>query len=356
MKKIFSTKILLAGIILLFTACKKDDQQVIITSTDSGVFIINEGSFGGSNGELSYWNLSNGSHANNVFVTTNGFPLGDVVQSMGFAGDRAYVAVNNSGKVEVIDKKSFHSLATIVGFSGPRYFISDGNSKGYVSDWISNTIKVLDLGSNSIIKSISVGEGPEQMIYHNGKLFVVNVGGFSSDSTMTVISSATDQVDTTIIVGLNPNSIVIDKNNKIWVLCGGSIGPDWTPGTADDIAGKLLRVNPITMFIEASFNFASSEHPLKLTTNGSKDKLFYLFGNSAYTGSVRNMSITDLTLPTNSIINREAYGLGVHPQSNQIYLGISPAFNQNGTAIRFDANANLIDSITVGIGPNGFSF
>ncbi|HNQ11812.1 MAG TPA: hypothetical protein PKH65_01135 [Bacteroidia bacterium] len=342
-------------ITLTLSACKKEDATEPILS-DTGLFVVNEGSFGSSNGELTFWNISKGTVSQNIFNGVNGIPLGDIVQSMTIVGDRAYIVVNNSQKIEVVDKSTFNSIATINGFLSPRYFLSDGNGKGYVSDWTSNSIKVVDLGSNSITQSIPVGRGPEQMQLHNGKLYVVNAGGFGNDSTLSVISTSSSNVDTSIVVGLNPNSIVLDKNNKLWILCGGTIGPDWTPGTADDIAGKLIRIDPLNNFIESVFNFASSDHPIKLTTNGTKDRLYFLYGSSSYTGTVRSMDISDNSLPGSSLISRDCYGLGINPESGQIFCGISPSFNQQGYALRFNSSGALIDSVSAGIGPNGFCF
>ena len=58
-----------------------------------------------------------------MFFQTNGTPLGDVVQSITQFNNNAYVVVNNSNKIEVIDITNFSSIATITGFTSPRYFL-----------------------------------------------------------------------------------------------------------------------------------------------------------------------------------------------------------------------------------------
>jgi hypothetical protein len=42
-------------------------------------------------------------------------------------------------------------------------------------------------------------------------------------------------------------------NGKVWVLCSGWYGLDYTGGTSDDVAGRLVRINPSTNTIETEF-------------------------------------------------------------------------------------------------------
>ena len=56
---------------------------------DGYFFVTNEGNFNSGNGSISF--VSNdGTVENNVFVTTNSFPLGDVVQSMSIIDKNIY--------------------------------------------------------------------------------------------------------------------------------------------------------------------------------------------------------------------------------------------------------------------------
>lgn len=342
------------GVVCFIIGCKKD--EVNYGSIPANVFIVNEGGFGNINGSISAFNSYTKNMVNDIFKNVNQRPLGDIVQSMKFSGNKGFIVVNVSSTVEVVNRNTFISEGTINGFASPRYFLPVSANKAYVSDWSDNNIKIIDINALSIAGSIPTGTGPEQMLLSNNKVFVTNVGGFGIDSTVTVIDANTDAVIATLNVGLNPNSIELDANGKLWVLCSGWYGPDFTGGTADDIAGKLLQINPVTNDIEAEYMMQQFDHPIKLAINNSKNELFYLMGVSGYEGAVYKFKIDDSTLPTTPLINKNFYGLGINPSDNDIYCGYSPVFGQSGYMFRFLNNGTLKDSLQVGIGPNGFIF
>lgn len=347
--------ICIVTLVLGLQSCKKDESNPVIPEITNGVFIVNEGAFGSGNSSISYLSLVTGTMSNNLFENVNGFPLGDVAQSMFIYNGRAYVIVNNSQKVEVLNASDFTSITTISGLQGPRYMVAK-NNKGYISDWFSNTIVVIDLTTNAIIKSIPAGNGPEQMEIAGDVLFVTNVGGFDSDSTLSVINLITDTNVGTLPVGTNPNSIKLDKNNKLWVLCGGSTGPDFTGGTADDIAGSLWKINPVTFSTEQHFEMNTAMHPLKLQTSGSKNELYFLAGLDGYTGKIMKLDVGTTNLNPVTFSTKEFYGLGVDPISGIVYGAWVPGFTQNGSIFRYSSNAILVDSMQVGIAPNSFTF
>ena len=350
-------KLIYLLVLIAFYSCKKEDDSAIPAPESSkGVYIINEGSFGNGNGSVSFLEYNTGNLTENFFQQQNQIPLGDVVMSMKIYQERGYIVVNNSQKIEVVNIDNFKSTGTITNLSSPRYFVPLNPAKGYVSDWNSNVIAVVDLNTFQIIKTIPAGSGPEQMAVVNDKLYVTNVGGFGSDSTVTVINTIADTVIKTITVGRNPNSIVSDKNGKLWVLCNGDIGADWVGGTADDIAGELILLNATTDTIEKSFVMTTVDHPMKLTMNSTGDKLYYLNGMSGFDGRIYVMNITDQILPAQPLADKIFYGLGVDPQTKNILGAYVPGFSQKGYIFRYTDSGLLIDSIKVGIAPSGFAF
>ncbi len=348
---------LLLFISLLVTSFDIDepDNDTPIVLTTTGVYVVNEGSFGSGNSSISFLNVTNNVMTNNVFEVINGFPLGDVAQSMTLHKGNGYLVVNNSQKVEVVDGTTFSSVQTISGFQGPRHFVGVG-TKGYVCDWFADEVKVVNLNTNTITGSISVGSGPEQALVSGTKLFVVNVGGFGMDSTVSVIDLGTDAVIATLQVGINPNSIVSDASGKLWILCGGSTGPDFTGGTADDIAGSLWKINPFNYDIEKQLTMGQFDHAVKLQVNKNTNELFYLLGSDGYTGKVIKMAVVPGQLNTTPYVNKEFYGLGIDINSGVIYGAHVPGFTQNGFVFRYSATGNFMDSLEVGIAPNGFVF
>ncbi len=343
---------------LCFTSCEDDGDDPpdsIAPLPSTGVYIVNEGAFNQGNSSISFLNFEDSTLTNNIYESVNGVPLGDLAQSMTIHQGKGYILVNNSQKIEVVNIADFTSVQTITGLSGPRHMMPSG-TKAYVCDWFSNEVAVLDLTSGSIIKHIPTGNGPEQSAISGTKLFVANVGGFGMDSTVTVIDMFGDTVLTTLQVGINPNSIVSDKYGKIWVLCGGSTGPDFIGGTGDDIAGSLWCINPNSYVIEEQYVMNPSDHPLKLQVYATRTMLAYLFGTDGYSGQVVKMSITANGPNNTPIINKTFYGLAIDETNQYIYGGYSAGFTQNGTMFRYTQSGILLDSMEVGIAPNGFVF
>ena len=239
------SKKILKTIIICFVfsnnSCKKED--AVNSSSEmiyvrNGVLISNEGNYTASDGSVSYFSIPNKKITQDVFTAVNHIPLGSVVQSMALMNESIFIVVNNSQKIEVVDRDYFKSKGTITGFSGPRYFLPVAANKAYVSDWFANEIKIVNPDAMTITGSITTGAGPEQMLLLNSKVYVTNIGGWGTDSTVTIINAVTDQVISTLMVGINPGNIVADSNQKVWILCNGTLGPDFTPNTSDDIGGN----------------------------------------------------------------------------------------------------------------------
>jgi YVTN family beta-propeller protein len=345
---------------LLFSACEKekDDETPVPPPPTSdelhGVFVVNEGPFGTGNGRISYLSQDETYfHQDLYYAANNPLTLGDLVQSMSIYNSKGYIVVNNSFKIEVVDMKNFSQVGTITGFSSPRYFLPISPSKAYVSDWSSNTVKVVDLNTRTITGSIPAGEGPERMILANNKVYVCNSGGFGMDSTVTVINPATDVVIETLVAATTPESICKTNTGDLLVLCSGTMGPDYIGGNSDDIPSYLVKINTSTDVVDTIMSFGQLFHPVKMTTNADLSKLYTLYSNNIYGG---NVMLVDTALQTvTPVINKYFYGLGIDPSNGNIYGGRYD-FTANCYMLRFTSTGSLIDSMQVGIGPNSFVF
>lgn len=339
--------LLAVAFIVTTYSCRKDnpDDQLnppITVGTSGGVYITNEGNFQFGNATVSYYNIVNESVAEDLYEAANGNPLGDVCQSMYLFTGKAYVVVNNSGKIVVVNATTFEEEAVISGFASPRYFLPVNNSKAYVTDLTSNTISVLNLTNNSITGSIAITGWEEELAMVYGKVFVTNV---ESDKVY-VINAANDLVEDTIQIGYSSNSIKEDKNGKLWVLCAGS--------QTDGILASLHRINPVTNTVEQSFQFPnSSDAPLRLSLNGSNDTLYFL------NGSVFQMPITSADLPETALIEKGShnfYGIGIDPNSSTIYVSDAIDYVQRGVIYRYKNDGTLLGSFQAGIIPGNFYF
>ena len=319
---------------------------------NSLVYITNEGNFGIGNGSLSIYDKSSNTLTNDVFSTVNYFVLGDVVQSIGYFDGKGYICVNGSAKIEVIDENAA-SLA-IIQAASPRYIKQVDDSKAYVTDWGINGVQVIDLTTNTVSTTIACGTGPEGIAVSNGFAYVCNVGGWGLDSTVTVINTNTDAVETTLTVGDKPNSAVVDADGNVWVLTGGYTQYDANWNVINETPGVLAMINTTTNTIDASFTFAVGNHPEDLIINGTGDKLYYSDGS--WSKAVYEFGINDTQLPATVFINKSFYGLGYDPVWNEIYGSDAVDFTQQGWVFRYATTGIVVDSFQVGVIPGSFAF
>ncbi|MBW3129233.1 DUF5074 domain-containing protein [Hymenobacter profundi] len=356
------TAFILASGLTLWSCDPDNDNDA--SPAGSNVFIVQEGNFTRSNSEVVGFNSEAGAITNAaLFRSVNNRILGDVAQSMTVVGDRGYIVVNNSNKVEVVSLPGFDEVATIPALNAPsnaekltlpRYFAAS-NNKGYVSQTVDYTVpngrvSVIDLSTNQITKTISVGKQPEQMAVIGNKLFVSNNG----NNTVSVINTLTDVVEATITVADSPASIVVDKNNALWVMCSGksTYGPAPDYATIVTVPSSLVRIDPATNNVTATLPFAAGQQAGGLRTNGAKDQLFFRRQAGVY-----RMNIADAALPTAPLFQRRGgfYGLDVDPRTGLIY-GSPENFTGTARFFRYQTTGQVIDSFTIGTSANSFVF
>lgn len=337
----------LIAVTIFAGGCRKDKPPsacgpAVIPSYAEGVYITNEGNFQFGNASVSYYAEGMSEAIQDLFAPANNRPLGDVCQSMYFFNNRFYVVVNNSGKVEVVNPHSFVASATITGFLSPRYFLPVSNSKAYVTDLYANAITIVNLSSHSVVGAIPCPGWTEELHMAYGRVFVTN----RTRRFLYVINPVSDNITDSVAVGYGANSLVEDKNGKLWVLCSGN--------TASAENASLCRINPVTLQTESVWTFSSSgDSPWRLSINGTGDTLYYL------NGGVYRMAITDDVLPGVPFVpsnGRNFYGVGVHPRKSHIYVADAMDYVQRGRVYVYSSGGTLITSFLAGIIPGDFYF
>ena len=322
----------------------KDKDQA--SPSSNAVLVLNEGNYGTGDGAVSTFDRNSKTVVADAFGTANsGAKLGDVVQDLGVVNGKGYICVNNSRKVEVVSLPDFKSVATIRRIEQPRYFASAAGTRGYVTAWrgsftnyLPGMVMVIDLTTNTLIDSITVGRCPEKLVELNGNLYVPN----SYDQTVSVISTSTNKVTATVTVADGPSVVVADQANNLWVLCSGYVS---------NMSGTLARFKPATPNNQLLLSFASSG-PEDLRISPDKTKLYY-----SYDGAEYQMSTSVSALPSVPFIRRAFTGFGIDPTDNTIYAAVTPSYTTNGRFLRYPAAGGApIDSFEVKVGPNGFVF
>lgn len=350
--------------LVFFTSCSSEETTpspyVPQGNFDSGVLVLNEGNFQQPNASISYISFDFSRTQNDIFFGVNpDTTLGDTAQSIGFNGNLAYIVVNASNKIEIVNRYTMVKVGAITsGLESPRY-IAFANGKGYVTNWGSGvgggTIKVIDLGSNTVTATIVVNDYPNKIIENAGKLYVSHNNLGEKGTTISVIDSSTNSVTTSIEVGDLPDTMKIEGDH-LWVSCLG-ISDYLTP--ANNTSGSIVQINLASnAIIQSLFPADNTERIDYMDLYGNH--IFYSKGSKIF-----KFSLTGTTLPETPAFTTDAiYVYGFAVKNNKIYVADAKTFNVNGEVKIYSSGeqfnskplGTLLKTVEVGVGPNGFYF
>lgn len=343
MKKIISLFIFA----LTLVSCVKDKPQDVVQpqlqlTGAKKVYIINEGVFNSGNASVSLYDTGNDAVVEDFYKTQNPSSpnVGDVAQHLAKINGKFYLVVNNSGKIIVLDDQ-FKKINQVSNLSSPRYILPVTNQKAYVSDYNGNAISIIDLNTNTKTSSIACGGFTEEMVLIYNKAFVTNVKRNYVYTINTINDIKTDSIN----VGPNAGSIVIDKNDKIWVLGSGN--------SQNNIPGKLSRIDPVNNQVEISYTFAAGESPFRLCLNKTKDTLYFI------KGGIYRMAINDVSLPVTALIangTKNFYGIGINPNNHTIYAADALDYISKSNIYIYNASGTEKTHFKAGLIANGFYF
>jgi DNA-binding beta-propeller fold protein YncE len=250
--------------------------------------------------------------------------------------------VNNSQKIEVVHPETFVSIATINGFTSPRYFLPVNANTAYVTEYYANVVRVVDLNSNTIIASIPINGLLEEMVLLNNKVYVSN----TRKSYVYIIDALTHTLLDSVNTVFSSNSLQIDAFQNIWVLSNGD--------ETSSIRPSLQRINTTVDTVDKSFTLTMAEKDVtKLRINKSKTILYWL-SKHMYSHSIDASSVS--SIPFITAFNQTFYALGVNPFNDEIYIGDAKDFVSQSTILRYRADGSQIGSFKAGIIAGDFYF
>lgn len=340
----------------MFAACRPDpkpDPDPTPQFEKKGVFIISEGTFGSGTGSLAFYDYDDDKLIEDVFQTqNNGAFVGNIFQSMAFVNDKGFLVANNAKKIEVVNQRDFTSLGTVLGLQQPRFVAKRNETEAYVSQWGASgsdgQINVINTNDYTIVDSIVIGGGPEQLLVSDSKLYVPNSGGWSTDSVVSVYNISDNTLVKSITVGGCPTRILKSDDGVIWVSSTGCY-------VANGAISKIEND-------EATHIYEFSHGQINAIDESPDGGMLFLIRNQFGAGSGQGVYRFDKSTSTfegTPIIEGAYYGIGVDKTYKKLYLGLDDG-SDDGKVLVYDLDASnmptFVDTMLVGRFPNGFLF
>lgn len=348
---------------LFNVACSSDDNSSSKNDLpkgeySNGYFVINEGNFGAGNSEISFISDDLMQVENKIFGANNdNEALGDTAQSLYIHDDLAYIILNASETVQIVNRHSFEKIAEITyGLENPRYIAVEG-SYAYITNWgdpsdkSDDYVAVVDLNTHTVVEKIDVDYGPEKILAHNGKLYVTHLGGWTEHNLLSIIDAATHTLEKELEVGDKPTAMAVVSNN-LWVLSAGN--PSYAAGGETNSSLEVVDLGSQT--VTKSFDFDSNGAG---SLTYSDNNFYYVVSSTDWETyetqtDVFKMSATAESLPTEALMSSSIthYGLAIY--DGYLFLGDAKDYASNGDLLIYDLNSSeLVAKHEVGISPNG---
>ena len=343
---------LLSVLVLVISSCENIADPGTHTFTTSGVYVINEGSFGSGNGDISFFGVDSQGVTNNLSFSANDFSAGDVVQDMLIHDTLAVVVVNNSNKIRVFKLNTFQWIKDIT-IEQPRYIVKVSDSLAYVSSWLGQ-IRILNLSAMEFTGTIDVGDGPEGMaVAGNEVLVAISPGNdyVNNTNSVKVIRTSDHAVIKTIRVGWNPLQLAYSKDDyRVYVACAGKDyvmpkvpGGLYVISTAQN--GLIDSLVSLTRGVEVD-----SLYPGRISIQG--DKGFFISG---FYGAVQKFNLSSLAVE--DTLAGLFYNVAVNTlDQNDPNVYCTDATSLPGTFKIYGPTFQLLHDFTVGDFPSGIVF
>lgn len=376
MKKYLIT-ILSISLLIFFSGCRED--ETIFLSSDTlvtephlggnieGFYLLNEGNMGMNRASLDMFNYRTGVYTQDIYSERNPDvvkEMGDVGNDLKIYGNKLYAVINCSNKVEVMDKWTAKRIKKI-DIPNCRY-LAFYKDKAYISSYAGPVaidpnaeigfVAEIDTATLEITRKVTVGYQPEEMVVHDGKLYVANSGGYrvpNYDHTVSVVDLESFTEIKKIDVGINLLRMAIDRQGDIYVSS----------------RGDYYNTSPNLFVIDSKTDKVT--HQLDIPVMEMK-----MVGDSLYYYSVAWSYITNSNTITYGIFNSKTkqvvsdkiitdgtdkrimipYGLEVNPQTREIYICDAQNYVVTGYIYCFSPEGKMRWKTPAGNIPGHFAF
>lgn len=337
-----------AATLLFTTSCTNDStEEVVETTYDKGILIMNEGGFTTPTAEVSFVTDDLSLVANKIYTGKNKEILGNVLQTIGFSDGNAYLVSNVPNKIDIVNRYTFKQQATVTtNLQGPRYIAFSGNQY-YVTNNLSGATKLNVYNKdNTFVKSITFDRYAEKVVEASGTIIVQTDGityeanppynALPTGYTITTVKPSTNTVDKTITlptVGIIRD--MISYNGDAYVLA------------SDNTNSYIYKINS-TAGTYTTTTLTAIPQVQKLRADNNK---FY-FANAS--NKIYSMTVGSTTVPTAPIVTTPGNLYGFNVIDGRIFASDASFTADSKVNVYNATSGSLLKTFTAGIGTSGF--
>jgi len=289
-------------------------------------------------------------------ITQNILTTGEVPNRIISHNNMIYIVNSKPDNIMIIDPTDDSNIKETIALtegSNPwaMAFVSD--TKAYVTNWLTDSVTIINVEEGAVIKSIAVGKAPEGIAVVGSKAYVVNTGyaGFGSpyeQSTVTIIDTDADSIFASVNVPTNCQDLVLAPNGKLHVVCTGDYATEF---------GKIavIDIESDTPIVVDTIDVGGSPGDLEISSSG--------IGYCSSWGDGTNGHIYQYDANADSVIRGSDNPILVGPNlsglfwdeaENSLWVPYMTEWGGDGFAQQFSVNA---DSVvwTSGVLGNGTS-
>ena len=368
-------------LLISITSCRETELVVpteydIINDVDNnsrirGLYLVNEGNMGSNKCTLDYYDYMTGLYARNIYAEKNPNvikELGDVGNDIGIYGDKLYVVVNCSHKVEVLEARTGIRIGQ-VDIPNCRY-VRFHRGKAYVSSYVGpvlidpdapkGAVYEVDTLSLKVTRKVSVGYQPEEMEIVNDYMYVANSGGYRAPNYDNTVSGK-QRIDykqvQQIPVGINLHRLKKDKYGKLWVTSRGDYQSrpsrlyvmDKKPGYNQMVVTDTIPIacSNMAFFGEYVYYYATEWSNYTQSNNISYGIIDIRTKEIVSDNFIKDGTEKEITVP---------YGIAVHPETGDIFGTDAKNYVSYGTLYCFSSEGYKKWSVRTGDIPAHITF
>lgn len=355
--------------IYLLTGCRKEESSQDEESFHftSGCYLLNEGNMSMNKASLDFYDLERGVYERDVYKRANPsivLGLGDVGNDIQVYGQKLYVVVNASNKIEVLNAQTAKRIK-VIDLINCRY-ITFHEGKVYASSYngaISmgpNTpngkVVEIDTATLSITREVAVGRQPDGVAIANNKLYVANSGGYNPNAyerTLSIIDIPSFKELKKLDIEINLHRVKSDDKGYLYVTSRGDYKGNHSNlfiiDSKTDVVIDSLGKSISNFWIDGNrlYSYATEWNILEQKNTINYD-LFELdklsSGGRPY---IQDGLEKKISIP---------YGIAVHPSTKDIFITDAKNYVTPGTLYHLNSEGKLLRSFETGDIPAHMAF